>query len=312
MRSTRPRLVHLLLGPALSSAHSRESGNPESHFLGPGSPLSRGRAGGNTSSQMGHALLVSCLTIVTVMASADSSSAHDLWLTFTGSASARQVVLNYGHPGDRPPALAEKVVDLTLISDKDRKSLFKGLTFAVVRGAPVAISQPFADTGRELVTAIYDNGLWSKGADGEYRNALRTAVPGATEGMWSRKFAKAITGSGAPFDAILGHPLEIVPLTDPAAARGATLRVRVLFEGKPVPNVKLERSHGRNASLVETDSEGIAVVAIAGAGEYTLSASHRKSPSSVPAFADVDLFGATYSFALPRTSVRDWLALLGF
>src|SRR5687767_6917995 len=34
-----------MFGFALSTAHSRESGNPESSFVAPGSPLSRGRAG---------------------------------------------------------------------------------------------------------------------------------------------------------------------------------------------------------------------------------------------------------------------------
>jgi uncharacterized GH25 family protein len=248
-----------------------------------------------------------------VMAGAGGSDAHDLWLTFTGNASGRQVVINYGHPGDRPPAAAEKVVDLSVISTNDRKSLVKGLSFAIVRGAPVALSPPFTDTGRELVAAVYDNGLWTKGADGEYRNALRAAVPGATEGLWSRKFAKAVTGPGARFDTILGHALEIVPLADPAAlGRGTTLQVRVLFEGKPLPNAKLESAHGRHASQFETSAEGIAAVTLQGGGEYTLSVGHRRAPSSIPTFADSDLLGATYSFALPRTSFRDWLELLGF
>jgi nickel transport protein len=246
------------------------------------------------------------------MTSVSASSAHDLWLTFTGNTSARQVVLNYGHPGDRPPALADKVVELTLIAGEERTSLFKGLSFAVVRGAPVAVSQPFTDNGRQLIAAVYDNGFWAKGGDGEYHNALRTFVPGATEGMWSRKFAKAVTGAGAPFDRVLGHALEIVPLTDPAAASpNSTLRVRVLFDGKPLPKAKLEIAYGRAASEVETDADGIAAVAITGGGAYLLAVGHRTAPSSVPAFADADLFGATYGFALPRTSFRDWLAVLG-
>lgn len=258
-------------------------------------------------------LAIPFFAILLVMASTGHTSAHDVWLTFTGNASARQVVLNYGHPGDRPPALADKVVDLAVITGQDRKSLTKGLAFAVVRGAPVAVSLPFADGGNQLVAAFYDNGLWFKGADGEYRNALRANVPGATEAIWSRKFAKATTGAGAPFDTVLGHAIEIVPLTDPAASGASSnLRVRVLFEGKPLSNAKIEISHGSRVSQSETDAEGIAAVPITGGGDYTLSVGHRSAPSSVPAMADADLFAATYAFALPRTSIRDWLALLGF
>jgi nickel transport protein len=258
-------------------------------------------------------LAIPLLTIFAVMASAGMSSAHDLWLTFTGNASARQVVLNYGHPGDRPPALADKVLDLTVIAGKDRTSLTKGLSFAIVRGAPVAVSQPFNDNGRQLIAAAYDNGLWFKAPDGEYRNGLPTAAQGANSSIWSRKFAKAITGSGAPFNTVVGHDIEIVPLTDPAAAaRDSTLQVRVLFEGKPLPNVKVETSQGRHHAEAQTNSEGIAATVIRGGGDYTLSVSHRKAPSSMPALAESDLLGATYSFALPRASFRDWFDLLGF
>jgi len=68
------------------------------------------------------------------------------------------------------------------------------------------------------------------------------AVADASETMWSLKFGKALTGKGAPFDRVLGHLLEIVPLSDPAAAKvGDTLRLRVLFTGQPLADGEVAR-----------------------------------------------------------------------
>ena len=99
----------------------------------------------------------------------------------------------------------------------------------------VVETKPFADDGHVLLATRYDNGYWVKTKDGLYRNATRRLVPDAAEGLWSSKFAKAVTGPGAPWQAVLGHDLELVPLSDPAeVAPGQSLKLRVLFHGKPL------------------------------------------------------------------------------
>jgi uncharacterized GH25 family protein len=255
--------------------------------------------------------VVPVVAILTVAMSAGTSSAHDVWLTFTGSASERQAVVNYGHPGDRPPALADKVVDLDMISATGKTSLVAGLSFAFVRSAPVAVSRSFADDGKLLIAMSYDNGYWAKGGDGLYRNASRQIVPGATEAMWSRKFAKAVTGPGAAWQTVASHELEIVPLSDPAVVKpGETLRARVLFRGQPLPNAKVEWTNGRSATEVTADGDGVATVTIPGAGGHTLVVAHSATPSATPDLANGDLYGATFSFSLPRSSLSDWLDLI--
>src|SRR6476620_4228840 len=118
-------------------------------------------------------------------------------------------------------------------------SLMDGLAAARVRGEFVAASKPFVDDGHMLLAARYDNGFWVKVADKVYRNATRRLVPNAQDSLWSGKFAKAVTGMGAPYDKVLGHEIEIVPLGDPAAVRpGETLRVKVLFQGKPLASAE--------------------------------------------------------------------------
>jgi uncharacterized GH25 family protein len=250
-------------------------------------------------------------TILMVAAGVGTSSAHDVWLTTTGDANARRVVINYGHPGDRPPAFADKVVDLFAIGKERQTSLLDGLAVARVRGAVVAASRPFADDRRMLLAARYDNGFWVKVDDKSYRNATRRLVPQAQDSLWSGKFAKAVTGAGAPWDRVLGHEIEIVPLGDPAAlAPGATLRVRVLFRGQPFADALVERGDGMtqlkedDIPKFKTDAEGVATIPLETPGPTLLVVDHRVTPSATPEQASVDLYNATFWFRLGRGQQR--------
>ena len=84
---------------------------------------------------------------VLVLGSIGPSSAHDVWLTLSGPSAERRVIINYGHPDDRPPALADKVVDIIEITAGARRSLLNGLEAATENGFTVARTKPFADGG---------------------------------------------------------------------------------------------------------------------------------------------------------------------
>lgn len=258
----------------------------------------------NRASCLSSALFATGLALL----SAGPASAHDVWLTLSGTASARRAIVNYGHPDDRPPAFADKVVDLVAITAKGRSSLLDGLAAASENGIQIARTKPFDDGGHTLLAARYDNGFWVKTKDDLYRNATRRLMPDAAESFWSGKFAKAITGADAPWQEVLGHDLELVPLSDPAKARpGDTLRIRVLFHGKPLPDAEVERGDGKTAVAekdipkFKTDSDGIAAVPIVRAGAHLLVIDHRSTPSSTPDQATADLYNATLWFS-SRTS----------
>ena len=138
------------------------------------------------------------LSAAMMAATTGTASAHDVWLTLAGDAGNRRVVVNYGHPGDRPPTMPDKILDLLAIKSDGKTSLLAGVQAAQVNGAFVVESQPFADNGHILLATRYDNGYWVKTSDGLYRNATRRLVPDATESLWSSKFAKALTGADAP------------------------------------------------------------------------------------------------------------------
>lgn len=251
-------------------------------------------------SRLSSALLATGLAI----ASAAPSSAHDVWLTLSGSASSRRVIVNYGHPDDRPPAFADKVVDVFAITEKGRNSLLDGISAGSENGIQIAKTKPFDDAGHTLLAARYDNGFWIKTADGLYRNATRRLRPDAAESFWSGKFAKAISGADAPWQQVLGHELELVPLSDPVKTKpGEALKVRVLFRGKPLPDAEVERGDGKTVVAEKdipkfrTDGDGVAAIPIISIGPQLLVIDHRSTPSAAPDQATADLYNATLWFS---------------
>lgn len=249
--------------------------------------------------------------IVFVAMGTGGAAAHDLWLTVEGGANARRVVVNYGHPGDRPPTVADKVLDLVAVTADNKVSLLAGLASGASRGARIVRSRAFADDGRTLVAARYDNGYWIKIGGDLWRNVSKRMAPDALDSLWSAKFAKAVTGAGAPWSSAFGHELEIVPLTDPATARaGESLRVRVLFRGTPLAGAALERGDGltpmkeADVPKFQTDGEGIVTVPIEKAGPVLLAIDRRITPSGTPAIAAVDLYNATFAFKAQARAVR--------
>lgn len=91
-------------------------------------------------------------------------------------------------------------------------------------------------------------------------------------------------GGGGDATRPLGLPLEIVPLADPFALKpGDTLKVRVLFQGKALPEANLgwaAPGDGVARGYVRTDAKGEALVPIAGPGLMTLRLTHMTRPKA--------------------------------
>ena len=133
------------------------------------------------------------------------------------------------------------------------------------------------------------------------------------------KYAKTFVEVGQgprAFSRVVGHPLEVVPLSDPGSLRvGDTLRFRVVLLGKPLSGAKLhagsippgaslaDTSVARRAASadvsVTTDSAGVATVVLARPGTWNL-----RTIQIVPAVtgsgADWDVHWATMTFSAGR------------
>ena len=160
---------------------------------------------------------------------AATASAHDIWVEVVPAADSIRLALMLGNHGNhhRDFKLASQV------STEDKRLEVVG-----------------PDGGRRDLTALLrDNplGYWSA-ATKVSKPGMYIAVSTMDKVMSYApvrdvKSAKAFFAVGGRadrgFDRVLGHPLELVPLSTPLAKAGDALRVRVLFKGKPLPNAKV-------------------------------------------------------------------------
>ena len=118
------------------------------------------------------------------------------------------------------------------------------------------------------------------------------------------KYAKTLVevGTAGPrvFDRVVGHPLEFVPLTDPAAEGTTSLRVRMLFLGAPLPHARGHASvaassaadSATHAVTFETDARGEFTLAVSEPGLWNVRALHIV-PAPDGTAADWDVHWAT-------------------
>lgn len=241
--------------------------------------------------------LRSLLLAAVVTVAASPLAAHDLWLGTRQGPRGPEIVVRYGHPGHFENAVSAKLLEMSARTS-DGASIDLSPPLRAGEHVPTAVDAIPLRTGNAVLSATYDNGFWTQTADGAFRNAAKPMVPGGRASQWSVKYAKALTGPGAPWNAKVGHTLEIVPLSDPFGSAGA-LRVQVLYQDRPLANVEIKRLkdlEGSKADAVgRTDTDGTLTIPHT-AGRDFLAVSH-KVPSRQPTLADSDAFAATLSVA---------------
>ncbi len=130
---------------------------------------------------------------------------------------------------------------------------------------------------------------------------------------YAKTFVEVGTGRRA-FSRSLGHPLEIVPFSDPGALRlGDTLRLRLVMLGKPAPTAKLhagsvpssvaltDTAAARRAAAfdvsVETDGSGTVAIPLRRAGLWSVR-TLQIVPAEKGSGADWDVHWATITFVV--------------
>jgi hypothetical protein len=152
-----------------------------------------------------------------------------------------------------------------------------------------------------------------------HRRASRTSdLPGRE---YYTKLAKTFVCVGDPeacgaadadFARVVGHPLEIVPQTNPATWKhGDTVDVRVLWHGKPAVGLRVSSGHDglpehTFVEHVSTDEDGIARMTLSGAAAHWFVRAHRIELLDPPArragadqpAADWESFFSSLSFVI--------------
>lgn len=270
--------------------------------------------------------------VITFIALATALSAHDFWLVpnaLTFAAGAPIEVL--GQSGSKFPTSGgatqpEQVAEARVVgksSDEKISDLAVSGKSLRLRHKPVAAGQYVVGVALASRSARTTPARLQRyiGLEGAPELAARYAQEGKypkTDSVtqMSAKFAKTIVEVGAngprAFDKPIGQTLELIPLDDPARARvGESVRVRLLFRGKAVPNVHLRAGWGSQSAVaadpatvpapaqadqvIVTGTDGVATVAITQAGLWNVRTLYAAAMQGMPEHWEVFFSTMTFS-----------------
>lgn len=154
-----------------------------------------------------------------------------------------------------------------------------------------------------VVAAVLHNGTWSRTPEGEWLKKGRDEVKNATISEKTIKYAVHINGPlASALPPLEGQTLQILPVepTLPALL-GKPLKLRVLFEGKPVAGARVlsDFVNDPDAKPVKTAADGTVTIKVRNQGLNVVTAIF-DGPSDEPAKVDKVEHLATLSFVLPH------------
>jgi nickel transport protein len=154
-----------------------------------------------------------------------------------------------------------------------------------------------------VVAAVLDNGTWSKTPDGEWLKKGRDEVQNAVISEKTIKYAVHLNGPlSTPLPPLEGQMLQILPVepTLPALL-GQPLKLRVLFQGKPVAGARVLSDFvtDPDAKPVKTAADGTVTIKVRNQGLNVVVAIF-DGPADEPSKIDKIEHLATLSFVLPH------------
>jgi len=228
--------------------------------------------------------------------------AHDIWIVTKTGAGQTTALVRYGDPSKLETPEKGKFVSVEMISPAGRISLKRPLV--AVEGTPGLQIKTFAPAPGAILSAVYDNGYYAVDpADKIESNTSKLLMPRAAESWWVPKFGKTLLGAGS-YRQQAGTLLELIPLDDPFAG-GGTLRVRVVYKGQPVPNIKVTYADGiapiadDKRPTMTTGKDGVARFDIGRKGPYLLTVDYLTAATH-PDLSDKDELYATLAFDTSR------------
>jgi nickel transport protein len=153
------------------------------------------------------------------------------------------------------------------------------------------------------VAAVLDNGIWSKTPDGEWVKKGRDEVKNATISEKTIKYAIHLNGPlSSALPPLEGHTLQLMPV-DPTlpALLGQPLKLRVLFQGKPVAGARVLHDfvNDPDGKPVKTAADGTVTIKVRNQGLNVVTAIF-DGPADDPSKIDKIEHLATLSFVLPH------------
>ena len=221
------------------------------------------------------------------------AGAHGIWF----AQRAKQTALIYGIGADDLD-MAKRLPLITAATGYDAN--WQPIETTLRAAGPIVLADSKGQTA--ALAAIMDNGNWTKTPDGKWHNAGRDKVPNAVRAEHTYKYAVHLTGRPEkPIPALQGHKLQLVPLEAIPAEMGKTLKLQVLYQGKPQEGVSVQRDFLNDPDQVpqKTDANGTVTVTIRNQGLNVIAATFIATPAE-PKLVDHEEHLATLSFALPH------------
>ncbi|MGL4237516.1 DUF4198 domain-containing protein [Tabrizicola sp.] len=119
--------------------------------------------------------------------------------------------------------------------------------------------------GAAVLSVVYSDGWWTEDAAGEWHNESPDKHAGYKSTGQCFTYPVAYVGATEKPGVAVGHPLEIVPLTDPTIlTMGDKLQVQVFKDGKPLVgvSVSLDVLTDWDLSSPVTDADGKTMVTV--------------------------------------------------
>jgi uncharacterized GH25 family protein len=229
-----------------------------------------------------------------------AAHAHFPWINLTDytpdKGSGLSLTIGWGHHYPLDGFLKENALeDITLIGpDKT--------TPKIVYNSEVELQSEsgLSQEGTYIVAAQRKAGFYTKTAQGGKRR-FKKGLDDVIRCSYSHMCMKAVAnvGKGTQVDTVVGHPIEIVPLQNPANLKvGDYLPIRVLLDGKPCSSEVFATYMGFStekntfAYATKTDKKGHARIRILQHGIWMIKVAH-ESPFPDPQECDVQSYIGT-------------------
>jgi uncharacterized GH25 family protein len=166
-----------------------------------------------------------------------------------------------------------------------------------------ALSQP----GAYIVAVTRKAGFYTKTTEGGKRQSKK-GLQNVIKCSRSHSCMKAIANVGqsdGKVDTTVGHPIEIIPLANPADLRpGDYLPIRVLLKGQPFSTTfhatysGFSNENGVFAYTANTDKKGLGKLRILAPGAWLIKVDYEE-PFKDPKECDVESYLGTLTFEVP-------------
>jgi nickel transport protein len=219
--------------------------------------------------------------------------AHGIWF----AQRATQQALIYGQGADDLDSVKRQPL-VTAINGYDETGTEIATSLRV--SGPLLLVD--AEVPPSVLSAVLFNGIWSKKPDGEWVKKGRDEVPNALVSEKNYKYAVAIVGPlTQPLSPLPSQKLQILPVSEIPALLERPLKLRVLYDGKPISGARINRDfvNDPDAKTLRTAADGTVTIRVRNQGLNVVSAVYNSAPDEPGKVDHLEHF-ATLAFTLPH------------